>query len=164
MVTDKTVVHGTHKDPWLMARAGVALTLANEDNMDMIMTDLEQSQKNVALLKETLKKERDESQKLKRKYEDMKGEVKTSRIECQTLQADKNALTINAENTKKSAQVTLAELQKLQLEHQMLENEKDNLQLSYENLSEEKNKLESMVTELEMEKATGEEKEKQYQM
>ena len=48
MVTDKTIVHGTHKDPRLMARAGVALTLANEYNMDMIMIDLEQSQKNVA--------------------------------------------------------------------------------------------------------------------
>ena len=60
MVTDKTVVHGTHKDPRLIARDGVALTLANEDNMDRIMTDLEQSRKNVAQLKETLKKERDE--------------------------------------------------------------------------------------------------------
>ena len=48
MVTDKTVVHGTHKDPWLIARAGVALTIATEDNMDKIMTDLEQSWKNVA--------------------------------------------------------------------------------------------------------------------
>ena len=56
MVTDKIVVHVTHKDPWLIARAGVALTLANEDNMDRIMTDLEQSWKNVAQLKETLKK------------------------------------------------------------------------------------------------------------
>ena len=61
MVTDKTVVHGTHKDPRLMARVGVALTLANEDNVDRIMTDLEQSWKRVAQLKETLKKERDES-------------------------------------------------------------------------------------------------------
>ena len=60
MMTDKTV-HGTHKDPRLMARAGVALTLANEDNVDRIMTDLEKSWKNVAQLKETLKKERDES-------------------------------------------------------------------------------------------------------
>ena len=30
MVTDKAVVHGTHKDPRLMERARVALTLANE--------------------------------------------------------------------------------------------------------------------------------------
>ena len=43
MVTDKTVVHGTHRDPRLMAKAGVALSLATEDNVDRIMTDLEQS-------------------------------------------------------------------------------------------------------------------------
>ena len=41
MVTDKTVVHGTHKDPRLMSRVGVALTLEKEDNVDRIMTDLE---------------------------------------------------------------------------------------------------------------------------
>ena len=61
MVIDKTLVHGTHKDPWLIARARVALTLVTEDNVDRLMTDLEQSRKNVAQLKETLKKEIDES-------------------------------------------------------------------------------------------------------
>ena len=59
-------------------RARVALTLANEDNVDRIMKDLEQSQKRDTQLKETLKKERSESQSLKRKYEDMIGEVKVS--------------------------------------------------------------------------------------
>ena len=48
MVTDKTVAHGTHKDPWLMEKDEVALSLAIEDNVDRIMTDLEQSQKKVA--------------------------------------------------------------------------------------------------------------------
>ena len=71
MVTNKTVVHGTHKDPRLIARDGVALTLATKYNVDRIMTDLEQSRKKVTQLKETLKKERSESQSLKRKYEDM---------------------------------------------------------------------------------------------
>ena len=61
MVMNKTVLHGTHKDPCLIARDGVALNLVNEDNMDRIMTNLEQSWKNIAQLKETLKKERDES-------------------------------------------------------------------------------------------------------
>ena len=46
----------------------------------------------------------------------------------------------------------------------MLRTERDDIQLSYGNLSAEKNRLESRVTELEMEKATTEEKEKQYQM
>ena len=74
MVTDKTVVHGTHKDLWLMEKYRVSLSLATEDNVDRIMTDLKQSQKKVVKLKDTLKKERSESQNLKRKYEDMIGE------------------------------------------------------------------------------------------
>ena len=127
MVTDKKLVHGTHKDPWLIERSGVALTLATQDNVDTLMTDLEQSWKNAAQLKETLKKERDETQKLKRKYEDMMSEVKTSRMEFQTLQVDKKALEISTEKTKKNAQDSLAELQKLQLEHQMLKTERDDL-------------------------------------
>ena len=43
MVTDKTMVHGTHKYPQLIARARVSLTLSTKDNMDRIMIDLEQS-------------------------------------------------------------------------------------------------------------------------
>ena len=43
MVIDKTIVHGTHKDPQLIVRVGVALTLATEDNVDRLMTNLEQS-------------------------------------------------------------------------------------------------------------------------
>ena len=61
MLTEKTVVHGTHKYPWLIARGGVALTLSTEDNVDRIMIDLEQSQKRVTQLKENLKKERSET-------------------------------------------------------------------------------------------------------
>ena len=72
----------------------MALTLATEDNVDRIMIDLKQSQKRVAQLKETLKKERGESQNLKRKYEDMIGEVKVSKAEYQILQADKDASNI----------------------------------------------------------------------
>ena len=94
MVTDKTMVHGTDKDPRLIARARVSLNLSTEDNVDRIMTDLEQSQKRVTQLKETLKKERSESQNLKRKYEDMIGEVEISKAECQTLHTDKDALII----------------------------------------------------------------------
>ena len=80
-----TMVHGTNKDPRLMARAGVALSIATEDNVDRIMTELEQSQKRVTKLKETLKKERSESKNLKRKYEDMIGEVDISKEKCQAL-------------------------------------------------------------------------------
>ena len=44
MVTEKTIVQGTDKHPILMARAAIALALANEDNVDKIMTNLEQYQ------------------------------------------------------------------------------------------------------------------------
>ena len=85
MVTDKTVVHGTHKDPRLLAMIGVALNLATEDNVDRIMIDQEESQKRFSQLKETLKKERSEGQILKRKYEDMISEIEASKAECQNL-------------------------------------------------------------------------------
>ena len=101
MVIDKIVVHGTHKYPRLIARDGVALTLATEDNVDKIMIDLEQSQKRVTQLKETLKKESSESQSSKRKYEDMINEVKVLKLECHTLQADKYALVISTSNIEK---------------------------------------------------------------
>ena len=104
MIIDKTLVHRTNTDPRLIARAGVALTQAMEDNVDRLMMELEQSRKNATQLKETLKKERDEGQKLKRKYEDMMNGFKTSRMEFQTLQVDKNALEISAKKTEKNAQ------------------------------------------------------------
>ena len=49
------------------------------------MTNLEQSRKNAAQLKDTLRKERDEGNRLKRKFEDMQNEVKTSKAELQSL-------------------------------------------------------------------------------
>ena len=86
LVIDKELVHSTDKDSRLMAKAGVATALATEDNVDIIMTDLEQSQKKVTHLKETLKRERNESQNLKRKYEDMISKIKVSKADYQTLQ------------------------------------------------------------------------------
>ena len=69
----------------MTTRAGVSLTQATEDNADRLMTNLEQSKKNASQIKETLKKERDEGHKLKRKFEDMQNEVRTSKTELQTL-------------------------------------------------------------------------------
>ena len=59
----------------------MALTQATEDNVYRLMTDLEQSKKNAAQLKEALRKERDAGHKLKRKFEDMQNEERTSKIE-----------------------------------------------------------------------------------
>ena len=84
-----------------MEKDGVSLSLATEDNVDRIMTDLEQSQKKFTQLKEALKKEGSESQNMKRKYEDMISEVELSKAKCQTLQEDKYALVLSANNTEK---------------------------------------------------------------
>ena len=77
MINDTTMVHGTDKDPRFTIRVGAALIHASEDNVDRIMTDLEQSRKSVAQLKDTLRREREESNKLKRKFEDMQHEMKS---------------------------------------------------------------------------------------
>ena len=71
MINDTTVVYGIDKDPGFTIRAGAALIHAYEDNVDRILTDLEQSKKSVAQLKDTLRRERKESSRLKRKFEDM---------------------------------------------------------------------------------------------
>ena len=81
----------------------MALTQATEDNVDRLMTNLEQSRKNAAQLKGTLKKERDEGNKLKRKFEDMHNEVRASKIEFQTPQARKMALEVSVEKNERDA-------------------------------------------------------------
>ena len=95
MINDKTLVHGTDKDPRFTIRAGAALIHASKDNVDRIMIDLEQSMKNTAQLKDTLRREREESNKLKRKFEDMQNEVKSSKVELQSLQVDKMSLEVS---------------------------------------------------------------------
>ena len=92
----------------------------------------------------------------------MIGEVKVSKMECQNLQADKDALVISAKNIEKNSQATLEELGKLQLEYHSLKTKKDHLQLSFGKLNEENNRLESKVTELGIEKATTKERDKLY--
>ena len=69
MIIDTTIVYGTDRDPRFTIRVGAALIHASEDNVDKIMTDLEQSKKSSSQLKDTLRKEREESNKLKSKFE-----------------------------------------------------------------------------------------------
>ena len=61
------------------------------------MAELEQSRKISAQLRDTVKKERDEGNKLKRKFEDMMNEVKSSKAEFQSLQVDKMSLEVSIE-------------------------------------------------------------------
>ena len=56
MVTEKTVVHGTNKDPKILVRVGVASALENVDNVDKMLDDLEQYKEKISQMKETLKK------------------------------------------------------------------------------------------------------------
>ena len=89
---------------------------ASEDNVDRIMTYLEQSTKNASQLKDTLRREREESNKLKRKFENMQNEVKSSKEELQSLQVEKTSLEVSQES-----------LAKLQQKYQELMTEKDGL-------------------------------------
>ena len=82
MITDTTIVYGTDRDPRFTIRAGATLIHATEDNVDKIMTDLEQSKKSSSQLKDTLRKEREENNKLKRKYEDVQKDMRSSKMNC----------------------------------------------------------------------------------
>ena len=66
MVIKNKTIHGTDKDPRLLASVGVASALANVDNVDKIVDDLEQYKRKVSQMKETLKREICEGQSLKR--------------------------------------------------------------------------------------------------
>ena len=65
---------------------------ASEDNVDKIMTGLEQSRKSSSQLKDTLRKEREEKNRLKRNFEDIQKEIKSSKVELQVLQIEKRSM------------------------------------------------------------------------
>ena len=93
MINDTTVVYGTDKDPRFTIRAGAALIHAFEDNVDRIMTDLEQLKKSSSQLKDTLRREREENNRLKRrKFEDIQRKIKSSKAELQSLQVEKRSM------------------------------------------------------------------------
>ena len=89
MILDLPVMLGTDQDPRFTIRAGAALIQASEDNVGRIMTDLELSKKSSAQLKDTLRKEREEGNRMKRKYEDMQREIKASKDELQALHEER---------------------------------------------------------------------------
>ena len=69
MITDTVVMLGTDQDPRFTLRFGASLIDASEDNINRVMTELESSRKSSAQLKDTLRKEREEGNKLKQKFE-----------------------------------------------------------------------------------------------
>ena len=104
MITDTTIVYETNQDPRFTIRAGAALIHASEDNVDKIMTNLEQSKKSSFQLKETVRKEREENNKLKRKSEAMQKEIKSSKAELQVLQGDRRSMETSQECLEKIQQ------------------------------------------------------------
>ena len=88
MVTDTAIMVGTDKDPRLTIRAGAALIDASADNINKVMIELESAKKTSAQLKDTLRKERDEGNRLKRKYEHMQRELESSKGEVHALQVE----------------------------------------------------------------------------
>ena len=99
-----------------------------------------------------LRREREESNKLKRKFEDMQHEIKSSKAELQFLQVEKRSL-----------EVSQGSLQKLQQEYQVLRIEKNELKTVCESLHTEKDQLLGKIRELELQKATLEKSERQSQ-
>ena len=89
MISDTAVVLGTDLDPRFTLRVGASMIHASKDNMDKVMTDLEQSRKSSAQLKDSLRKEREDNNKIKRKYQELKEEMRVSEPELQALQLDK---------------------------------------------------------------------------
>ena len=56
MVTEKTVLHGTNKDPKLLSMAVVSSTIANVGNVEKMVDDLEQYKENMSQMRENLSK------------------------------------------------------------------------------------------------------------
>ena len=81
MISDTPVMLGTDQDPRFTIRAGAALIQASEYNVNRIMIDLEISKKSSDQLKDTLRKEREEGNRLKWKHEDTQREIKASKAE-----------------------------------------------------------------------------------
>ena len=116
MVTDTAVMLGTDKYPMLTIRAGAALIDASADNINKVMIELESAKKTTAQLKDTLRQERGEGSRLKRKYEHVLREMESTKGEIHVLQVE-----IQAKGTAQE------DLEKVQQEVQYLKNEKEQL-------------------------------------
>ena len=81
MITDTAVMLGTDLDRRLTIRVGTAIIHASKDNIGKVMTELESYQKSSAQLKDTLKREREEGNRLKRKFEHLQRDMKTAEAE-----------------------------------------------------------------------------------
>ena len=85
MITDKAVMVGTDKDPRFVIRAGKAAIHATEENIDRMMIEIESSKKTSAQLKDTLRREREDGNRLKRKYEQVFKEMEATKSEIHAI-------------------------------------------------------------------------------
>ena len=88
MITDKAMMVGTDKDPRFTRMAGKATIHASEDNIDRMMIEIESSKKNSAQLKDTLRREREEGNRMKRKYEHVLKEMEATKNEIHAIQQE----------------------------------------------------------------------------
>ena len=125
MITDKAMMVGTNVDTRFTIRAGTAAIHASEDNIDRMMIELELAKKTSSQLKDTLRKEREEGNRLKRKYEHVLREMESSKGEVHALQVE-----IQAKETEQEA------LEKAQQEAHDLKRDKEQLLEKVEDLEE----------------------------
>ena len=131
MITDTVVMLGMDLDPRLTIRVGTAILHASEDNIDKVMTELESYKKYSAQLKDTLKREREEGNRLKQKFEHLQREMKTAEAELQALHEERQA-----------QETTQEHLEQVQEEKQELKKEKEQLLLKVEEIEEQMKILE----------------------
>ena len=79
---------GTDKDPRFVIRAGKAAIHATEDNIDQMMIEIESSKKTSSQLKDTLRREREEGNRLKIKYEHVLKEMEAMKSEIHAIQQE----------------------------------------------------------------------------
>ena len=125
MITDTAVMLGTDLDPRLTIRSGTAILHASEDNIDKVMTELESYKKYSAQLKDTLKREKEEGNRIKRKFEHLQREMKTAEAKLQALHEERQA-----------QEATQEHLEQVQAEDQELKKEKERLLAKVEELEE----------------------------
>ena len=125
MITDMAVMIGTDMHPRLTIGAGTAILHASEDNIDKVMTKLESYKKSSEQLKDTLKREREEGNKLKRKFEHLQRDMRIAAVELQALHERRQA-----------QEATQEHLEQVQAEEQELKKEKEQLLEKVEELEE----------------------------
>ena len=125
MITNKAVMVGTDKDPKFVIRAGRAALDATKDNVDQMMKEMDSTKKTSAQLKDTLRREREESNRLKRKYEHALKEVEVTKHEIHVIQQEAQA-----------KETTQEALSKAHQEIQDLKDEREQMKTKIEELTE----------------------------